>query len=82
MDGKCAWSYLVGEHASHLLHRTIVIDAGKNFQAAALEWFPKYGLRRIDALLISHAHADGMFSLRLQELNTTHISLSSYEWVG
>jgi hypothetical protein len=45
------------------MHRTIVVDAGKNFQAAALEWFPKYGLRRIDALLITHAHADGVFSI-------------------
>lgn len=44
---------------SHSLCRTIVIDAGKNFQASALEWFPKYGLRRIDALLITHPHADG-----------------------
>lgn len=42
----------------HLL-RTILIDAGKNFQAAALEWFPKYGLRRIDAVLLTHGHADG-----------------------
>lgn len=40
-------------------HRTLVIDAGKNFQAAALEWFPKYGLRKIDAVLITHSHADG-----------------------
>ncbi len=39
--------------------RTIVIDAGKTFQAAAVEWFPKYGLRKIDALLITHPHADG-----------------------
>ena len=39
--------------------RTIIIDAGKNFQAAAVEWFPKYGLRKIDALLLTHAHADG-----------------------
>jgi phosphoribosyl 1,2-cyclic phosphodiesterase len=38
---------------------TIVIDVGKNFYAAALEWFPKYGLRHIDAVLITHAHADG-----------------------
>jgi phosphoribosyl 1,2-cyclic phosphodiesterase len=41
--------------------RAIVIDVGKNFQAAAVEWFPKYGLRRIDAVLITHAHADGAF---------------------
>jgi phosphoribosyl 1,2-cyclic phosphodiesterase len=43
--------------------RTIVIDVGKNFQAAAVEWFPKYGLRQIDAVLISHAHADAMNGL-------------------
>lgn len=42
--------------------RTIVIDVGKTFLPAALEWFPKYGLRRIDAVLITHAHADGMLS--------------------
>ncbi|KAF9023406.1 hypothetical protein BDZ89DRAFT_1069893 [Hymenopellis radicata] len=42
---------------------TIVIDAGKTFQAAALEWFPKYGLRRIDALLLTHPHADAMNGL-------------------
>jgi phosphoribosyl 1,2-cyclic phosphodiesterase len=46
-----------------ILFRTIVIDVGKNFQAAALEWFPKYGLRRIDAVLITHAHADGLSDL-------------------
>lgn len=42
-----------------ILNSTIVIDVGKNFQAAALEWFPRYGLRKIDAVLITHDHADG-----------------------
>jgi len=42
---------------------TIVIDVGKSFQASAIEWFPKYGLRRIDAVLITHAHADAMNGL-------------------
>lgn len=37
------------------------MDVGKSFQAAAVEWFPKYGLRRIDAVLITHAHADGEY---------------------
>ncbi|KAJ3548556.1 hypothetical protein NMY22_g1220 [Coprinellus aureogranulatus] len=43
--------------------RTIVVDAGKTFQAAALEWFPKHRLRRIDALLLTHPHADAMNGL-------------------
>ncbi|KAI5123712.1 hypothetical protein M0805_000306 [Coniferiporia weirii] len=42
---------------------TIVIDVGKTFLSSALEWFPKYGLRRIDAVLITHAHADAMNGL-------------------
>ena len=53
-------------HRSATLYlRTIVIDVGKNFQAAAVEWFPKYGLRRIDAVLITHAHADGTWPFAL-----------------
>ncbi|GJE87715.1 MBL fold metallo-hydrolase [Phanerochaete sordida] len=47
----------------HGEQRTIIIDVGKSFQASAIEWFPKYGLRRIDAVLITHAHADAMNGL-------------------
>ncbi|KAG9013901.1 hypothetical protein FRB94_004281 [Tulasnella sp. JGI-2019a] len=50
----------------------IVIDVGKTFLAGALEWFPKYGLRRIDAVLLTHAHADatnGLDDLRTWTLN-------------
>ncbi|KAF7340019.1 Lactamase-B domain-containing protein [Mycena venus] len=60
---------------------TVLIDCGKNFQAAALEWFPKYGLRQIDAVLITHAHADainGLDDLRAWTLSTRiqpHIDL-------
>ncbi|KAH9912236.1 beta-lactamase-like protein, partial [Epithele typhae] len=43
--------------------KTIVIDVGKSFLQSAVEWFPKYGLRRIDAVLITHAHADAMNGL-------------------
>ncbi|KAI6134090.1 beta-lactamase-like protein [Pisolithus croceorrhizus] len=42
---------------------TVIIDVGKTFQVAAVEWFPKYGLREIDAVLITHAHADAMNGL-------------------
>jgi phosphoribosyl 1,2-cyclic phosphodiesterase len=56
---------------------TIVIDVGKNFYAAALEWFPKYGLRRIDAVLITHAHADG--TKHPIDYHRTVYSLMSYQ---
>jgi len=32
----------------------IVIDVGKFFYESALEWFPKYQLRNIDAVLLTH----------------------------
>lgn len=61
-------------------HRTIVIDVGKNFQTAAVEWFPKYGLRRIDAVLITHAHADGQSQAESMTCWSITDCLLSYEW--
>ena len=46
--------------------RTILIDAGKDFRAAALEWFPRYGLRRIDAVLLTHGRADGKWHVHFR----------------
>ncbi|TDL28865.1 hypothetical protein BD410DRAFT_781421 [Rickenella mellea] len=57
---------------------TIVVDVGKNFRAAALEWFPKYGLRRIDAVLITHAHADAMNGLDDLRGWTLHEAIQSH----
>ncbi|KAJ6501646.1 beta-lactamase-like protein [Mycena vitilis] len=42
---------------------TILVDCGKNFQSAALQWFPKHRLRKIDAVLITHAHSDAINGL-------------------
>ncbi|KAG8732943.1 hypothetical protein FRC11_009886, partial [Ceratobasidium sp. 423] len=41
--------------------RVIVIDVSKTFLAGALDLFPRYDLRRIDAVLLTHGHADGRF---------------------
>lgn len=38
----------------------IVIDAGKFFYESAMNWFPKYRVQTIDALVITHAHADAV----------------------
>ena len=41
----------------------IVIDAGKFFYESALTWFPKYNAQTMDALVITHAHADAVGGL-------------------
>ncbi|KAI3455569.1 hypothetical protein Pfo_012232 [Paulownia fortunei] len=41
----------------------ILIDAGKFFYHSALRWFPTYGIRTIDAVIITHSHADAIGGL-------------------
>ena len=43
--------------------KTVLIDCGKTFFSSAIRIFPQHALRRIDALLLTHAHADAFFGL-------------------
>ncbi|POY72085.1 hypothetical protein BMF94_4892 [Rhodotorula taiwanensis] len=43
--------------------KTILIDCGKTFYSGAVEWWPKKNLRQIDALILTHAHADAILGL-------------------
>ena len=54
--------------------RDIVIDVGKTFREAALRFFPQFGVTGIDAVVISHEHADafhGMDELRTVQRRRT-----------
>ncbi|KAF2915869.1 putative hydrolase C777.06c [Oryza sativa Japonica Group] len=50
-------------HATPSGTANILIDAGKFFYHSALQWFPAYGLRTIDAVIITHSHADAIGGL-------------------
>ena len=39
------------------------IDAGKTFREAALRWYPKHNVACLDALILTHEHADAVFGL-------------------
>ncbi|CAI9114344.1 OLC1v1015052C1 [Oldenlandia corymbosa var. corymbosa] len=41
----------------------VLIDAGKFFYHSALRWFPTYGIRNLDAVIITHSHADAIGGL-------------------
>ena len=38
--------------------RNIVIDVGKFFYESAIRWFPEFEARDLDAVVLTHAHAD------------------------
>lgn len=42
---------------------TYQIDAGKTFREAALRWYPRNGIACLDALILTHEHADACFGL-------------------
>lgn len=43
--------------------KNVMIDCGKSFFEMALQIWPRAKLRKIDALLLTHAHADAMLGL-------------------
>lgn len=43
--------------------RTILIDCGKTFYEASKQWFPLYGVDSVDAVVLTHDHADHTFGI-------------------
>lgn len=46
-----------------LKSRNILIDCGKYFWASALKAFPEAGVDHLDAVILTHAHADAFFGI-------------------
>lgn len=49
------------EHDKRMKH--IIIDVGKTFREASLRWFPVHGIDTLDAVILTHEHADASFGL-------------------
>ncbi|KWU42648.1 hypothetical protein RHOSPDRAFT_5670, partial [Rhodotorula sp. JG-1b] len=49
--------------ASSLPFELRITQCGKTFYSGAVEWWPKKQLRQIDALILTHAHADAILGL-------------------
>jgi len=53
-------SLLIQREFSDCRTSNVVIDAGKFFYESAIQLFPKFAVRSINALVITHAHADAV----------------------
>jgi len=45
------------------VERVAIIDVGKTFREGVIRWFPEHKVRRVDAIVITHGHADAFFGL-------------------
>ncbi|KAG0628896.1 hypothetical protein M758_1G060400 [Ceratodon purpureus] len=60
---RCNPSLLISYMHDDGQRRYIQIDAGKDFKEQVLRWFVPYKIPRLDALILTHEHADAMLGL-------------------
>jgi phosphoribosyl 1,2-cyclic phosphodiesterase len=60
---RCNPSLLINYMGNDGQRRYIQIDAGKDFKEQVLRWFVPYKIPRLDALILTHEHADAMLGL-------------------
>eukprot|EP00252_Welwitschia_mirabilis_P013068 TRINITY_DN28892_c0_g1_i1.p1 TRINITY_DN28892_c0_g1~~TRINITY_DN28892_c0_g1_i1.p1 ORF type:complete len:314 (-),score=58.34 TRINITY_DN28892_c0_g1_i1:52-993(-) len=60
---RCNPSLLIDYVQPNGEHFFILIDVGKNFKEQVLRWFLRYRIPRIDAIILTHEHADAVLGL-------------------
>jgi phosphoribosyl 1,2-cyclic phosphodiesterase len=43
--------------------QNVIIDVGKTFREGVVRWFPEHNIESVDAILLTHGHADAFFGL-------------------
>lgn len=43
--------------------KNVVIDVGKTFRESLVRWFPTHNVKSVDAIILTHPHADAIFGL-------------------
>ncbi|WVW79937.1 hypothetical protein I302_101908 [Kwoniella bestiolae CBS 10118] len=54
---------LVRKQSQNGEYRNLLVDVGKTFREQAARFFPEWGVKTIDAVLLTHGHADAYFGL-------------------
>ncbi|CAN0271964.1 unnamed protein product, partial [Ectocarpus fasciculatus] len=60
---RCNPSILIRYRGGENPEKNIIIDVGKTFRESIIRWFPRHNVSSVDAILISHGHADAIFGL-------------------
>lgn len=60
---RCNTSLLIKLSFANAQHHYIQIDIGKNFKEQVLRWFLPYDIPHLDAIILTHEHADAMLGL-------------------
>lgn len=59
------------------VRRHVLIDCGKTFMNSVLRWFPYYGVPGVDAVILTHQHADAV--LGLDDIRSVQKAISATE---
>ncbi|OXG46140.1 metallo-beta-lactamase family protein [Cryptococcus neoformans] len=56
-------SVLLRKQSAEGSWKNVLVDVGKTFREQAMRFFPTWGVKTIDAVLLTHGHADAYFGL-------------------